>query len=116
MLLSRDAILAAQDLQREQVDVPEWGGAVLVSAMTGAQRDAWEQAIAGGPGGKVDLANVRARLVAACLVDEGGTPLFSAADLAALGAKSAAALERCVKVAQRLNRLTDDALEQARGN
>lgn len=113
--LTRDAILAADDLPREEVDVPEWGGSVLVSAMTGAARDAWEQSLV-GTGSKPDLANVRARLVAACIVDDSGALIFTAADLEALGRKSARALDRLSKVAQRLNGLTDDALEDARGN
>ena len=41
---------------------------------------------------------------------------LAADDLAALGSKSAAALERLAKVAQRLNLLTEKALEDARGN
>jgi len=114
MILSRDAILAAQDLKREEVAVPEWGGSVLVRTMTGAERDAWEQSLANG--GKIDVSNVRARLVAACTIDESGALLFSAADAQALGAKSGSALERVAKVAQRLNAITEEALEEARGN
>jgi len=114
MILSRDAILAAQDLKREEVAVPEWGGSVLVRTMTGAERDAWEQSLA--KGGKIDVSNVRARLVASCVVDEAGSLLFTAADAQALGAKSGLALERVAKVAQRLNAITEEALEEARGN
>jgi hypothetical protein len=115
MILSRDAILAAQDLKREEVAVPEWGGSVLVRTMTGAERDAWEQSLVAN-GGKIDVSNVRARLVAACTIDESGALLFSAADAQALGAKSGSALERVAKVAQRLNAITEEALEEARGN
>jgi hypothetical protein len=114
MALTRDAILAAQDLKRIEVSVPEWGGTVLVRAMTGAERDAWEQSLT--VGGKLDVSNVRARLVASCAVDESGALLFSPADAVALGSKSGAALERVAKVAQRLNGLTEEALEDARGN
>lgn len=115
-LLTRDGILAADDLKREEVAVPEWGGSVLVSTMTGAQRDAWEQSLVAGGKGKVDISNVRARLVSFCVVDEGGNRLFSDGDAEALGRKSGAALERCAQAAQRLNALTEQALEDARGN
>jgi hypothetical protein len=54
--------------------------------------------------------------VASCVVDEAGSLLFTAADAQALGAKSGAALERVAKVAQRLNAITEEALEDARGN
>lgn len=114
-MLTRDAILGADDLKREAVDVPEWGGQVLISVMTGAARDAWEQSIA-GKGGRPDVSNIRARLVAACAVDESGARLFTDADAEALGSKSAAAIERCAKVAQRLNGLTAEDVEAAKGN
>lgn len=115
-LLSRDWILAAEDLKREEVHVPEWEGSVLIATMTGAQRDAWEQTLVANGAGKVNIANVRARLVAFCAVDAEGRRLFNDADADALGAKSAAALERCARVAMRLNGLSDTALEEARGN
>lgn len=115
MLLTREAILAASDLKRELVEVPEWGGDVYISTMTGADRNAWEQSLVQG-GGRVNLSNATARLVAACVTDENGQRLFSDADAEALGKKSAAALERCSKVAQRLNGLTSTELEQAKGN
>ena len=42
VFLNREAILAAEDLPRELVEVPEWGGAVYVRALTGAERDQFE--------------------------------------------------------------------------
>lgn len=114
MLLTREAILSASDLKAEVVDVKEWGGSVRVATMTGAARDAWEQSLV--KGGKATLENVRANLVSATVVDEKDKPLFTAADVAELGRKSAAALDRVCKVAQKLNRLTDSDLEDAKGN
>lgn len=113
-LLTRAAILAADDLPKETVSVPEWGGDVIISTMTGAMRDAWEQSIAGD--GKPNIANIRARLLSFCAVDEAGQRLFTDADVEALGAKSGAALDRCVRVAQRLNKITEDAVKESRGN
>ena len=114
--LGRAAILAAEDLKREVVPVPEWGGDVIITTMSGAQRDAWEMSLVVKGGGRADVSNVRAKLVVCCAIDEEGNLLFSPEDAVALGAKSGAALERCAKAAQRLNKLTDDALEEARGN
>lgn len=115
-ILTRDQILAAR-LQTEDVPVPEWGGVVRVSEMTGTDRDAWEQSLvpktAGAP---ANVENIRARLVAQCVVDEAGSRLFSTEDAVDLGTRSAAALDRVAKVAQRLNGLTADAVEQASGN
>ena len=117
-ILTRDAILAAVDIKTETVAVPEWGGEVLVGAMNGAARDEWEQSLIRRVGSKSEpnLANVRARLVAATVVDENGQRMFSADDVEALGQKSSAALERVCKVAQRLNGLGDADLEELKGN
>lgn len=117
MLLKRDQILSSDDLKYEDVEVPEWGGAVRISVMSGVARDAWEQTLVPKvKGAGPDITNIRARLVAACAVDEGGRLLFSEKDVAALGAKSGIALERCAKVAQRLNGLTDRDVEEAGKN
>lgn len=118
MALTRDQILEVQDLKKEVVNVPEWGGEVIVSGMTGAARDAWEQSMVTSEGGKyrANTENVRARLVAATVVDEQGNPLFSEADVVLLGRKNATALERVCKVAQRLNGLTEGDVESLRGN
>ena len=44
-LLSKSASLCANDLQTEDVDVPEWGGAVRVRSFTGRELDAFEASI-----------------------------------------------------------------------
>ena len=43
-MLSRDTILAKNDVKVEEVKVPEWGGSVLVRGMSGDQREAFEKA------------------------------------------------------------------------
>ena len=106
MRLSRDDILKAADNEPEEVDVPEWGGSVLVRGMTGRERDAFEVSmLTPGRGGRrqVDPANVRAKLVARCCVDDDGNRLFTDADVAELGGKSAAAVDRVYEVAARLS-------------
>jgi len=108
-ILNREAILSAVDLKKELVKVPEWGGEVYISMMTGEARDAWEQGLVGGKGANRD--NIRARLVSFTAVDDQGKRLFSNEDAIVLGQKSATALERCVKVAQKLNRLTEQELD-----
>lgn len=116
-LLTRTAILEAQDLTTEDVPVPEWGGEVRIRALTGAERDRIESAFL-GKGGQFDgkaLVNFRAKLVASCAVDEAGQPLFGTADVVALGGKSAAALERVSAAAQRLSGLTDGDVEELVG-
>jgi len=47
-LLSKTAILAANDLKSEDIEVPEWGGAVRVRSFTGRERDAFEASMVRG--------------------------------------------------------------------
>jgi hypothetical protein len=113
-ILGRDAILNSNDLKKEVVKVPEWGGEVIIATMTGAARDAWEQSLVTNKA--TNLENIRARLIAATAVDEKGERLFADKDIVALGKKSAAALDRCVKIAQNLNRLTETELDDLSKN
>jgi hypothetical protein len=122
MALSRDDILNADDLETREVDVPEWGGSVLVRGLTGRERDAYETSLTterqtkAGVQRGVDLDNVRAKLIARCVVDEDGQRLFKDQDIAALGAKSAVALNRVYDVALELSGLTDESQEEIEGN
>jgi hypothetical protein len=117
-LLSREAILAANDLPTEDVEVPEWGGAVRVRTLTGAQRDAFEAEIVTTNGRKVErnTYNIRAKLVAASVVGEDGKLLFSRTDVEALGAKSAAALDRVFDAASRLSGISDEDVQELAEN
>ena len=109
-ILGRDEILDSEDLATETVPVPEWGGAVIVRALTGTERDAYESEIFSlrGQGGGIEynLQNIRAKLSARTIVDTDGKRLFTDADIIKLGLKSAAALDRVFSAAQRLSRLT----------
>lgn len=113
-LLTKEAILAADDRRTVDVAVPEWGGDVRVSTMSASERDKWEAETYGGD--KPNTLDFRARFVALCLVDEQGNRLFTGKDVAELGKKSAAALHRVFKAAQDLNALTDEAVEELEKN
>lgn len=114
MSLSKADILGADDLPREEVPVPEWQGTVFVRTMTGEERDGFEQSIIDGEKRKLD--NIRAKLAALTVVDENGERLFEEGDIAELGKKSAAALDRVFAVAQRLNGLTGEDVESLAKN
>jgi hypothetical protein len=111
-VLSREAILGADDLAPTRVRVSEWGGVVLVRQLTAADRDAFEVSILSEQG----AVNLRARLVALVAVDEDGARLFAAEDVEALGAKSARAVDRVFSVAQKINGLGQAELEDLAGN
>ena len=116
--LSRDAILAVDDVQFEDVEVPEWGGKVRVKSLTGKERDALESSMIIGKGknANVNLNNLRAKLVARSVVDEDGKRIFTDDDISALGAKSAAALTRVYEVAQRLSGITQEDVDELTKN
>lgn len=117
-LLTRDQILSAADLKRETLDVPEWGGEVIVRSLTGAERDAFEDSVVKqrGKTRELNLRNARARLVSLSLIDESGSRLFSDGDVEALGRKSAAALDRVFAAAQRLSGLTENDIDELAKN
>jgi hypothetical protein len=119
--LSRESIVAASDLPREKVDVPEWGAGAYVNvrSLTGKERDSWEafcieqreayKSDAGFPG-------LRASMLVRCLVDDEGKRLFLDTDTEVLGAKSGAVLDRLWTVAARLNALTASDVDELKKN
>lgn len=113
-ILNREQILQAKDLVTEAVEVPEWGGSVLVKSLTGAERDQYESAIVEQKGRdtKLNMRNARARLVALSVVDEEGKRLFSPNDVSLLGAKSAAALQRVFNVSMRLSGISAEDVRE----
>lgn len=104
-ILTKDEILKAEDIQKEFVDVPEWGGSVYVKMLTGKERDQLESSVITGPGQR-DFENLRAKLIALSVVDENGTRLFDFNESNLLGDKSARVLDRLFSVAQRLSGIT----------
>lgn len=113
-LLSRDAILNAEDRQTVDVPCPEWGGTVRIRSISGTQRDAFEQSCMVGKGKDrtVNTRNARAKLVLLCAVDETGARLFSDADLSALGKKNSKPLDRLFSEAQKLCGITDEDMSE----
>ena len=119
-------ILSAKDITTQKVAVPEWGGTVIVRALTGKERDTYEQSVMKmkktgrkGRGPTImepQLQGARARLVALACVDPDGNRLFGDSDQPALAEKSAAALNRVFDVAAAMSGLSDDSLEELLGN
>lgn len=105
-MLTKEQILQANDLKREVVFVPEWGGEVTVRTLTGEEKDAYEMAMYAG--GKKDLSNIRAGLLARAIVGDDGKRLFTDAEVQALGRKSASALDRVYSAAARLSGISKD--------
>lgn len=119
-LLSKDQITAADDRAFEDVDVPEWGGTVRVLGMSGTERNAYQSSLVvigtNGKPQRVNLTDQLAKLVGKCLVGEDFERLFTDKEVAALGRKNGAVLDRLADIAKRLSGLDEKAVEDAAGN
>lgn len=111
-----EEILGLDDRKVVEVEVPEWGGRqIRVATMTAADRDLYELEIYEDKKAGRGVTNVRARMVARCVVDAQGERVFSEAQVAALGRKNAKALDRLYDAATRVNGLSaadQEALEK----
>lgn len=119
--LNINDILNVQDYKQERVEVPEWGGYVIIKTMTAEARDAYELSLLKmGDDGVVsgrDMSNVRAKLVAACTLGPDGKIMFKNADhVKALGAKNSKAVDRIYEACQELNKISDNEIEELAGN
>ena len=117
--LTREQILACQDIKIEEVQVPEWGGGVFVKSLTGKELDLYQDGIVKMRGKDVqgiNYVNMRSKLVAMALCDAEGKRLFSETDVETLAAKSAGALNRVFLAAQRISGLDKTEVEDISKN
>lgn len=106
-LLTKAQIIAADDIRTQVIDVPEWGeGAqVKIKAWSVAQADAYGSMILNRKDDVQFIAQLRETTVSMSIVNEDGSPMFTAKDMAALGKKSPAAINRVHRAALELNKL-----------
>jgi len=117
-MLTRDEILSVSDLPTQEIEVPEWGGAVFVRGLSGRERDEYELSMISMRGGSPSLSmfNARAKLVQLGCVDADGKQLFSKSDVAALGKKNATALDRVYNVIRQLSGLSTEDVKELASN
>lgn len=126
--LTKEQILAAEDLPVEKVAVPSWGGDVYLRTLSGLEREAWEKETVNvhfftdREGNQKQRTEVRrelfrAKLLAKTIVGEDGAPLFSShEDLIALAGKSAKVLESLFDRSLEMNGLTKKELQEMEKN
>ncbi|VVE28185.1 hypothetical protein PPN31114_03512 [Pandoraea pneumonica] len=116
MALTREQILAADDLAVESVPVPEWGGDVRVRMMSGEQRDQLTAMMVAASDASQNVTAVRfgQMVVSLCLVDDDGALLFGADRLDELRKKQPHVIERLALHAIRINGLGPGAVEEAK--
>ena len=110
-MTAREQILAAQDLKKVEVDIPEWGGKFYVRELTGTERGDLERRVSEAIKANTLRENYRGLVVIASLVDESGQRIFTFDDLTLVSGKSGKLLERVGKVAESLNKLSDEEVE-----
>jgi hypothetical protein len=122
-LLSRDEILSAQDTKYDTVPVDEWskGASVRVRSLPAVLRDFMEAQILEAREKSKESAvavptNVRAIVVAFCVVDAEGRQLFTPNDIEALGQKNVRPIQRIYDKALELNAITDADISKLAGN
>ncbi len=117
-LLTKAQILDADDLEREEVYVPQWGGSVLVQGLTAKQRGQWQSLIVDQKAGgrTLRLQDIQIRLCGMAIIDEQGRRVFADSELHQLASKSAGALQLVFDVAARLSGLSDEEVEELAGN
>lgn len=111
----RDKILAADDIQVELVDVPEWGVTVEVRGMSGHDRSRILEAAADSEDGKISVGRMYAEtVIAACYDPDTGQRVFADSDIDVLLSKAAAPVDRIASVGMRLARMEAGAGDAAK--
>ena len=119
MSLTRDEIFKSDDIKRECVNIPEWGGDVWVKGLTAQEQDAYDLSnYELDENGNHDftkpiLKNVTAKMVVMIVCNDKGERIFKDDDADTLGRKSVKALNTIYKIAQRLNGTSKDAVQVA---
>lgn len=114
--LKKSEIMELNDLEIHELEIPEWGGIVRVKNISGNQRDKWEMGVAQRQNGKGGTDLIRASLVALCIVDEEGKPMFSRHDIEDLGKKSSKALDRIYSFSLKMNGIGQNDIEELAKN
>lgn len=112
--LTKDQILAADDLGLLKLTVPEWGGDVYIRVMTVGERDAYENEWQRKRETGVD--DFRTKFLVRCLVDEKGNRLFDNGDVTRLAQKSARVMNRVWMAAMEHNNLSETTIEELAKN
>jgi hypothetical protein len=108
----RDRIIAADDIGKELVEVPEWGVSVEVRTISTGMRSKMLKS-AQTKDGEVDLDRLYPMLLIATVFDpELDEPVFSEDDYNLIQDKSAQAVERVAKKAMEMSGMVPDAVDE----
>lgn len=109
----RDHILQCDDVQKEIVEIPQWGVSVCVHGMSGAARTSMIQNAADNDG-VMNFSKMMPDIVIMCTFDpETDEQIFAESDRESLMLKSGAALDLIVNTAMRISGLLEGAVDKA---
>ena len=118
--LKKGELVSMVDAVYEDVEVPEWDHIVTVRSLTATERDLFESSLVAGEGKNraANMVNIRAKLVAMCMVDETGGRYYpdTKAGIAELGSRNGAAMDRIFTVCQRLGGFSTKDIEDIEKN
>lgn len=115
-ILNKDQILKIDDLPKIEVEVPEWGGTVLITMMSGEARMQYENFFVSQGDSMQATENLTAKLIALTLVDENGKRIFSDEDIPLINKKSAKALATIFRMSLKHNKLDRESAEETKKN
>ncbi len=111
----KDKILAAQDLDAEMLEIPEWDVIIEVRSPTAGDRARLLTQFVNPDSGVVENDKMQAAVAVMCCFDpESGERLFDEDDIPALMAKAARPVERIFRVGNRLSGLTEDVIDEGK--
>ena len=112
----RDRIVkAGMAAQLSMKAVKVWGEDANIRRMTGTERDAFEASIFDASG-KMDKAQFRAKLLVKTLADEAGVRLFTDTEIGVLSELPSDELVRLYDIAEKLNGLSKQDVEDLTKN
>lgn len=122
--LTAEQILGADDLPREWAATPEWAPSgtdpticgVWVSALGATDSAAFQVTVQGADEDLKKMLDVHARFCALVLVSRDGKRLFKEEQLAELGTKNFAVLDRLFHHGMKLNKVSDKDVKELVGN
>ena len=110
MSVTGEHALQSEDLPREPLNIPEWGGDVYVRVLAGDERAKIQRAI------DKNSETLSALIVQLCTVDDVGAQMFKADDISRLHKKSGLVLDRIVTKCHKINKLDEKEIEDLAKN
>lgn len=117
-LLGASDFFTPVELDIELVQIPEMKGVIYVRAITGEERDRFEESLVVGKGRKAQqsIVNMRAKLICLAACDAEGNSIFAPDAYKKIGKQPAIILERIFSVAARLAGFSTEDIEEMEKN